>query len=216
MKSEMAWRDHVLDRKEACGGTVCEAQRYDDAAALADDPPPFEPGDRLLVAPEDGVGDAHEASVQPGGDATHVVVKELGKAPEAIRRTSPRLGGGGVENRRGGFVALMQHAILQQAFCNAFGVRLFVTLLTRARKSTALRVVRVEPRAGRRVLINGYGIAHLGGNAFDSIERHHDVIEIPSDDESADDADVKPDPEPQPPARKKARTSSPRVKKEKA
>ena len=45
------------------------------------------------------------------------------------------------------------------------------------------------------MLINGYAIAHLGGVAFDSVTRHHDVIEIQSDDESEEDVDVKPDPE---------------------
>ena len=61
-------------------------------------------------------------------------------------------------------------------------------------------MVRVEPRNGRRVLINGYAIAHLGGVAFDSVTRHHDVIEIQSDDESEEDVDVKPATSPKPSA----------------
>ena len=75
-----------------------------------------------------------------------------------------------------------------------------------------MRVVRVEPRNGRRVLINGYAIAHLGGVAFDSVARHHDVIEIQSDDESEDDVDVKPDPEP--PAKRQRAAPPGRVKRE--
>ncbi len=94
-------------------------------------------------------------------------------------------------------------------FANAFGVRVFLLCVTGKKKQ--LRVVRVEPRNGRRVLINGYAIAHLGGVAFDSVTRHHDVIEIQSDDESEEEADVKPDPEP--PA-KRQRASAPRVKRE--
>ena len=71
-------------------------------------------------------------------------------------------------------------------------------------KKKQLRVVRVEPRNGRRVLINGYAIAHLGGVAYDSVTRHHDVIEIQSGSESEEEADVKPDPEP-PAKRQRAR-----------
>ena len=59
------------------------------------------------------------------------------------------------------------------------------------------------PRPGRRVLINGIAVAHLGG-AFDSIERHSEIIEIQSGDES--DEDDAP-PAPAPPPRKKSRTS---------
>ena len=73
-------------------------------------------------------------------------------------------------------------------------MRVFLLCVTGKKKQ--LRVVRVEPRNGRRVLINGYAIAHLGGVVFDSVTRHHDVIEIQSDDESEEDVDVKPDPEP--------------------
>ena len=173
LKMPLDWRDHVRLRAGACDGTVVLNQRYDDDAALADDPPPLAPGDLVVVAPEDGVGDPYEASVQPGGDDTHVVVKELGKSSEAIRHTSPRLGGGGPKSRRGAYVAAMQTSILAQAFANAFGVRLFLLMTTKGRK---LRVVRVEPRNGKRVLINGYAVAHLGGVCFDSVERHHDVL----------------------------------------
>ena len=62
------------------------------------------------------------------------------------------------------------------------------------------------------MLINGYAIAHLGGVAFDSVMRHHDVIEIQSDDESEDDVDVKPDPEP--PAKRQRAAPAGRVKRE--
>ena len=95
-------------------------------------------------------------------------------------------------------------------FANAFGVRVFLLCVTGKKKQ--LRVVRVEPRNGRRVLINGYAIAHLGGVAFDSVARHHDVIEIQSDDESEDDVDVKPDPEP--PAKRQRAAPAGRVKRE--
>jgi len=203
LKMPLDWRDHVRLRAGACDGTVVLNQRYDDDAALADDPPPLAPGDLVVVAPEDGVGDPYEASVQPGGDDTHVVVKELGKSSEAIRHTSPRLGGGGPKSRRGAYVAATQTSILAQAFANAFGVRLFLLMTTKGRK---LRVVRVEPRNGRRVLINGYAVAHLGGVCFDSVERHHDVIEIADDTSEDEEEDVKPEP----PA-KKHRTSSPRA-----
>ena len=51
--------------------------------------------------------------------------------------------------------------------------------------------MRVEPRPGRRVLIiNGYAVARLGGVAYDSIRRHHDVIELDNDDGHGDDGDV--------------------------
>ena len=62
------------------------------------------------------------------------------------------------------------------------------------------------------MLINGYAIAHLGGVAFDSVTRHHDVIEIRSDDESEEDVDVKPDPEP--PAKRQRAAPPGRVKRE--
>ncbi|KAH8045385.1 hypothetical protein JL722_14282 [Aureococcus anophagefferens] len=51
---------------------------------------------------------------------------------------------------------------------------------------------------GRRVLINGVAVAHLGG-AFDSIQRHHDIIEI-GDESDEDEA-------PLPAPRKKSRTA---------
>ena len=89
-------------------------------------------------------------------------------------------------------------------------VRVFLLCVTGKKKQ--LRVVRVEPRNGRRVLINGYAIAHLGGVAFDSVARHHDVIEIQSDDESEEDVDVKPDPEP--PAKRQRAAPPGRVKRE--
>ena len=85
-------------------------------------------------------------------------------------------------------------------------VRVFLLCVTGKKKQ--LRVVRVEPRNGRRVLINGYAIAHLGGVAFDSVTRHHDVIEIQSDDESEEDVDVKPDPEPPAKRQRAARVKS--------
>ena len=93
---------------------------------------------------------------------------------------------------------------------NAFGVRVFLLCVTGKKKQ--LRVVRVEPRNGRRVLINGYAIAHLGGVAFDSVARHHDVIEIQSGSESEEDVDVKPDPEP--PAKRQRAAPPGRVKRE--
>ena len=62
------------------------------------------------------------------------------------------------------------------------------------------------------MLINGYAIAHLGGVAFDSVTRHHDVIEIQSDDESEEDVDVKPDHEP--PAKRQRAAPPGRVKRE--
>ena len=89
-------------------------------------------------------------------------------------------------------------------------VRVFLLCVTGKKKQ--LRVVRVEPRNGRSVLINGYAIAHLGGVAFDSVTRHHDVIEIQSDDESEEDVDVKPDPEP--PAKRQRAAPAGRVKRE--
>ena len=58
--------------------------------------------------------------------------------------------------------------------------------------------MRVMPRPGRRVLINGVAVAHLGG-AFDSIQRHHDIIEI-GDESDEDEA-------PLPAPRKKSRTA---------
>ena len=81
-------------------------------------------------------------------------------------------------------------------------------------KTRKLRVVRVEPRPGRRVLINGYAVAHLGGVAFDSITRHHEVIEIASDDEEEEEEEEEPErePSPEPPPRKRPRRA--RVKTE--
>ena len=80
-------------------------------------------------------------------------------------------------------------------------------------RSRKLRVTRVEPRPGRRVLINGYAVAHLGGVAFDSIMRHHEVIEIQSDDEEEDEEEEpEREPSPEPPPRKRPRRA--RVKTE--
>ena len=73
-------------------------------------------------------------------------------------------------------------------------------------------MTRVEPRPGRRVLINGYAVAHLGGVAFDSITRHHEVIEIASDDEEEEEEEPEREPSPEPPPRKRPRRA--RVKTE--
>ena len=73
-------------------------------------------------------------------------------------------------------------------------------------------MTRVEPRPGRRVLINGYAVAHLGGVAFDSITRHHEVIEIQSDDEEEEEEEPEREPSPEPPPRKRPRRA--RVKTE--
>ena len=74
-------------------------------------------------------------------------------------------------------------------------------------------MTRVEPRPGRRVLINGYAVAHLGGVAFDSITRHHEVIEIASDDEEEEEEEEpEREPSPEPPPRKRPRRA--RVKTE--
>lgn len=145
--------------------------------------------------------------LKAGGDARTVLVKPPGGQQEELPRSSWRLGGGGPRSRRGAHVVEQQAALLVQAFANAFGVRVFMLCVTGKKKQ--LRVVRVEPRNGRRVLINGYAIAHLGGVAFDSIERHHEIIEIQGGSESEEEEDVKPDPEP--PA-KRQRAGAPRVK----
>ena len=147
--------------------------------------------------------DSHAASCRP---------LQIYKDEEAFKRSSWRLGGGGLATRRGSHVVEMQHAIFLQAFANAFGVRVFMLSVTgRSRK---LRVVRVEPRPGRRVLINGYAVAHLGGVAFDSITRHHEVIEIQSDDDEEEEEEEEPErePSPEPPPRKRPRRA--RVKTE--
>ena len=207
------WRDFVASRR-AAKGSVRVGARYDDALALKVDPPPLVPGDLVQVEAEDE-GPDYEASVQASSDKQHVVLKRLGAAEEAFKRSSWRLGGGGLATRRGSHVVEMQHAIFLQAFANAFGVRVFMLSVTgRSRK---LRVVRVEPRPGRRVLINGYAVAHLGGVAFDSITRHHEVIEIASDDEEeGDDEEPEPEPErePSPEPRPRKRLRRARVKAE--
>ena len=202
------WRDHFERCRSANDGHAAAGQRYDDGAASAARPPPLEAGDVVDVSKEDGSG-VVECSVQ-GGDARAVLVKPPGGAQEEIPRSSWRLGGGGPRSRRGAHVAEQQTALLVQAFANAFGVRVFLLCVTGKKKQ--LRVVRLEPRNGRRVLINGYAIAHLGGVAFDSVARHHDVIEIQSDDESDEDVDVKPDPEP--PAKRQRAAPAGRVKRE--
>ena len=209
------WRDLVASRR-AAKGSVRVGARYDDPLALKDDPPPLVPGDLVRIeAPEDAIGhaqfDDYEASVQASSDKQNVVLKRLGAAEETLKRSSWRVGCGLV-TRRGAHVVEMQHAVFLQAFANAFGVRVFMLSVTgRSRK---LRVVRVEPRPGRRVLINGYAVAHLGGVAFDSITRHHEVIEIASDDEEEEEEEEEPErePSPEPPPRKRPRRA--RVKTE--
>ena len=152
----------------------------------------------------------YEASVQPSS-AQNVVLKRLGAAEVMLKRNDWRLGGGGLATRRGAAVVEMQYAIFLQAFADAFGVRVF--MLCVVGKSRKLRVTRVEPRPGRRVLINGYAVAHLGGVAFDSITRHHEVIEIQSDDEEEEEEEEpEREPSPEPPPRKRARRA--RVKTE--
>ena len=202
------WLAHFERCRSANDGHAAAGQRYDDDVASANGPPPLEAGDVVDVSKEDGSG-VVESAVQ-GGDARAVLVKPPGGAQEEIPRSSWRLGGGGPRSRRGAHVAEQQTALLVQAFANAFGVRVFLLCVTGKKKQ--LRVVRVEPRNGRRVLINGYAIAHLGGVAFDSVARHHDVIEIQSGSESEEDVDVKPDPEP--PAKRQRAAPAGRVKRE--
>jgi len=214
------WRNFVESRC-AAKGSVRIGARYDDALALKDDPPPFVAGDLVSVEAveadeelgEDGEA-GYEASVQQSSDKQTVVLKRLGAAEVMLKRNDWRLGGGGLATRRGAAVVEMQHAILLQAFADAFGVRVFMLCMTGA-KSRKLRVVRVEPRPGRRVLINGYAVAQLGGVAFDSITRHHEIIEIASDDEEEDEEEDEPEREPSPePPRKRTRRGPPRFKTE--
>ncbi|KAK7253571.1 hypothetical protein SO694_00001123 [Aureococcus anophagefferens] len=73
---------------------------------------------------------------------------------------------------------------VKEAFSNVFGVMLYLLMVAGADKK--LRVARRHAPPGRRVLINGIAVAHLGG-AFDSIERHNEIIEIQSGDESDED-----------------------------
>lgn len=215
------WR-YFVESRRAAKGSVRIGARYDDALALKDDPPPLVAGDLVVVEAveaDEELGEqeeaGYEASVQQSSDSKHVVLKRLGAAEVMLKRNDWRLGGGSLATRRGAAVVEMQHAILLQAFADAFGVRLFMLCVTGA-KSRKLRVVRVEPRPGRRVLINGYAVAHLGGVAFDSITRHHEVIEIASDDEEEDEEEPQPEerePSPEPP-RKRTRRGPPRVKTE--
>lgn len=141
-------------------------------------------------------------------DGLSIVVKETGSShAETLRRSSPRLGVG-AKTDRGAAAAEAQPAVFAQAFADVFGVRLFLLLLAKDKKARKLRVIRVEPRAGARVLINGYAVAHLGGVAFDSIERHHDIIEIASDDDEEEEAP------PPPPKKKYKRKVAPRAARE--
>ena len=211
------WRDFVASRR-AAKGSVRVGAKYDDALALKDEPPPLVAGDLVQVEAveadeelgEDGE-EGYEASVQPSS-AQNVVLKPLGAGEVMLKRNDWRLGGGGLATRRGAAVVEMQYAIFLQAFADAFGVRVF--MLCVVGKSRKLRVTRVEPRPGRRVLINGYAVAHLGGVAFDSITRHHEVIEIASDDddEEEEEEELEREPSPEPPPRKRARRA--RVKTE--
>jgi hypothetical protein len=206
LRDPAEWRSHFERCRAANDGHAAAGQRYDDDAATSAAPPPLAAGDVVDVSKADGSG-VVEAAVQAGGDARTVLVKPPGGQQEELPRSSWRLGGGGPRSRRGAHVVEQQAALLVQAFANAFGVRVFMLCVTGKKKQ--LRVVRVEPRNGRRVLINGYAIAHLGGVAFDSIERHHEIIEIQGGSESEEEEDVKPDPEP--PA-KRQRAGAPRVK----
>ncbi|KAH8069743.1 hypothetical protein JL721_5632 [Aureococcus anophagefferens] len=157
---------------------------------------------KLLVVPTKEQLIDYEAVVLAAGTTdSEVQVKQVGSAhTETLSRNSKRLGVG-LASRRGAAVAEMQVEIFAQAFSNVFGVMLYLLMVSGSDKK--LRVVRVMPRPGRRVLINGIAVAHLGG-AFDSIERHNEIIEIQSGDES--DEDDAP-PAPAPPPRKKSRTS---------
>ena len=195
--------------RRAAKGSVRVGAKYDDALALKDDPPPLVAGDLVqveAVEADEELGEAgeagYEASVQPSS-AQNVVLKPLGAGEVMLKRNDWRLGGGGLATRRGAAVVEMQHAIFLQAFADAFGVRVFMLCVTgRSRK---LRVTRVEPRPGRRVLINGYAVAHLGGVAFDSITRHHEIIEIASDDEEEEEEEEpEREPSPEPPPRRAA------------
>ena len=210
------WRDFVASRR-AAKGSVRVGAKYDDALALKDEPPPLVAGDLVQVEAveadeelgEDGE-EGYEASVQPSS-AQNVVLKPLGAGEVMLKRNDWRLGGGGLATRRGAAVVEMQYPIFLQAFADAFGVRVF--MLCVVGKSRKLRVTRVEPRPGRRVLINGYAVAHLGGVAFDSITRHHEVIEIQSDDdEEEEEEEPEREPSPEPPPLKRPRRA--RVKTE--
>ncbi|KAH8059088.1 hypothetical protein JL722_5641 [Aureococcus anophagefferens] len=154
---------------------------------------------KLLVVPTKEQLIDYEAVVLAAGTTdSEVQVKQVGSAhTETLSRNSKRLGVG-LASRRGAAVAEMQVEIFAQAFSNVFGVMLYLLMVSGSDKK--LRVVRVMPRPGRRVLINGIAVAHLGG-AFDSIERHNEIIEIQSGDES--DEDDAP-PAPAPPPRKKS------------
>ena len=155
----------------------------------------------LIVPTKEQLVDYEAVVLAAGTTDSEVQVKQVGSAhTETLSRNSKRLGVG-LASRRGAAVAEMQVEIFAQAFSNVFGVMLYLLMVSGQDKN--LRVVRVMPRPGRRVLINGVAVAHLGG-AFDSIERHHDIIEIQSGDES--DEDDAP-PAPAPPPRKKSRTS---------
>jgi hypothetical protein len=202
IKTAKEWLAFVQARRAAHDGAMAANQIYDDDLARSNDPPPLVPFDHVLVRAAQGSDVDYEAVVLAAGSTdTEVRVKEVGSArTETLSRNSKRLGAG-LASRRGAAVAEMQVEIFAQAFSNVFGVMLYLLMVAGADKK--LRVVRVMPRPGRRVLINGIAVAHLGG-AFDSIERHNEIIEIQSGDES--DEDDAP-PAPAPPPRKKSRTS---------
>ena len=151
----------------------------------------------MLIVPSKSQAFDYEAVVLAAGTTdSEVQVKQVGSAhTETLSRNSKRLGVG-LASRRGAAVAEMQIEVFAQAFSNVFGVMLYLLMVSGQDKN--LRVVRVMPRPGRRVLINGVAVAHLGG-AFDSIQRHHDIIEI-GDESDEDEA-------PLPAPRKKSRTA---------
>ena len=153
--------------------------------------------DKMLIVPTKEQLVDYEAVVLAAGTTdSEVQVKQVGSShTETLSRNSKRLGVG-VTSRRGAAVAEMQVEMFAQAFSNVFGVMLYLLMVSGQDKN--LRVVRVMPRPGRRVLINGVAVAHLGG-AFDSIQRHHDIIEI-GDESDEDEA-------PLPAPRKKSRTA---------
>ncbi|KAH8065692.1 hypothetical protein JL722_69 [Aureococcus anophagefferens] len=187
IKTAKEWLELVEARRaQSEHGTLAENQIYDDDLARSNDPPPLVPFDHVLVRAAQGSDVDYEAVVLAAGSTdTEVRVKEVGSArTETLSRNSKRLGAG-LASRRGAAVAEMQVEIFAQAFSNV----------------SSASCAPCPP--GRRVLINGIAVAHLGG-AFDSIERHNEIIEIQSGDES--DEDDAP-PAPAPPPRKKSRTS---------
>ncbi|KAH8059086.1 hypothetical protein JL722_5639 [Aureococcus anophagefferens] len=181
IKTAKQWLELIKARRAAQGSLA--AGVYDDDFARGGEAPPLVPGDRVLVRVAKG------AEVLPTPDENW----GLARAIAAFDYEAVVLAAGTTDSE----VQVKQVEMFAQAFSNVFGVMLYLLMVSGQDKN--LRVVRVMPRPGRRrVLINGVAVAHLGG-AFDSIQRHHDIIEI-GDESDEDEA-------PLPAPRKKSRTA---------